>query len=101
MDASVGDTIMLSYGAKNLTNPLVPDHRQIDLKIVKIINEEDLFGKANYNQQRTLFFELDELQQLLANSSQPVLYQLQGRIKEILDPNDIGDRLYECLPESK
>ena len=65
MDASVGDTIQLSYGVQNLSNPLIPDHRQIDLEIVKIIKEMDLYGKANYNKQKTLFFELDVLQQLL------------------------------------
>jgi putative ABC transport system permease protein len=65
MDASVGDTIQLSLGAKNITNPMAPDLRQIDLEVVKIIKERELFGKANYNQQKTLFFELDVLQGLL------------------------------------
>ena len=65
MDASVGDTILISYGAKNLTNPLVPDFKQTNLVIAKIIKETELFGKANYNQQKTLFLELDVLQGLL------------------------------------
>ncbi len=65
MDTSVGDTILISYGAKNLTNPMVPDLHQTEFTIGKILKEEDLFGKANYNQQRTVFFELDVLQQLL------------------------------------
>jgi ABC-type antimicrobial peptide transport system permease subunit len=65
MDTSVGHTIQLSLGARNVTNPLVPDLRQIDLKVVKIIKETDLFGKANYNQQKSLFLELDVLQELL------------------------------------
>jgi putative ABC transport system permease protein len=65
MDASVGDTIQLSYGAKNLSNPQIPDFQQTTLTIRKIIKERDLYGKANYNQQKTVFFELDVLQQLL------------------------------------
>jgi putative ABC transport system permease protein len=65
MDASVGDTLQLSYGVKAPPNTLVPGQRQTDLKIVKIIKETDLFGKANYNKQKTLFFELDVLQQML------------------------------------
>lgn len=65
MDASEGDTILLSFGAKNSSNPLVPDFQQTSLKITKIIKETDLYGKANYNQQKTVFFELDTLQELL------------------------------------
>lgn len=65
MDASVGDTLQLSYGAKNFSDPMVPDLHQIDLEVVKVIKERDLFGKANYNQLRTMFFELNVLQELL------------------------------------
>ena len=39
MDASVGDTILLSYGAKNPANPLIPEIRQTNLTIMKIIKE--------------------------------------------------------------
>jgi putative ABC transport system permease protein len=65
MDASVGDTIQLSYGAKSLTDPLTPDFRQTNLTIMKIIKERDLHGKANFYQQKTVFLELDVLQQML------------------------------------
>jgi hypothetical protein len=41
----------------------------------------------------------EELHQQYAKSSQPVLFHLQRQIKELLDPNDIGDRLYAWLPE--
>jgi putative ABC transport system permease protein len=65
LEASVGHTIQISYGAKNLLNPLIPDLKNINFTIAKIINEEGLYGKANYNQQKTLFFELDTYQELL------------------------------------
>ncbi len=42
----------------------------------------------------------DELNQRYAKSSQPLVFHLQRKIKELLDPNDIGDRLYTTLPES-
>ena len=42
-----------------------------------------------------------ELQQKYAASSQPLLFQFQGKIKKMLDPNDVGDRLYTTLPEKK
>ncbi|MFC1860801.1 hypothetical protein ACFLYL_00770 [Chloroflexota bacterium] len=40
-----------------------------------------------------------QLHQGFARSSQPVVFKLQGKIKEFLDPNDIGDRMYTSLPE--
>ena len=43
----------------------------------------------------------EQLHQQYANSSQPILFHLQRKIKELLDPNDIGDRLYAWLPEPK
>lgn len=41
----------------------------------------------------------EELHQRFAKSNQPLLFHLQRKIKELLDPNDIGDRLYTWLPE--
>ena len=41
----------------------------------------------------------EELHAQYAKSSQPVLFHFQRKIKELLDPNDIGDRLYASLPE--
>jgi glycolate oxidase len=42
----------------------------------------------------------DELHRQYAKASQPLIFHLQRRIKELLDPNDTGDRLYTTLPES-
>jgi len=40
-----------------------------------------------------------ELYQRYSAASQPLIFQLQWQIKQMLDPNDIGDRLYTYLPE--
>jgi glycolate oxidase len=40
----------------------------------------------------------EELYQRFSSASQPLIYQLQWKIKQMLDPNDIGDRLYTYLP---
>jgi putative ABC transport system permease protein len=65
LDAAVGHTVQLSYGAKDPSDPLVPFLMRSNFLITKVINEEDLYGKANYDQQKTVFFELDTLQELL------------------------------------
>jgi putative ABC transport system permease protein len=65
IDASVGHKIQLSYGAKNSLNPFMPELKKENFTIAKIIKEKDLNGKANYNQQKTVFFELETLQSLL------------------------------------
>ncbi len=41
----------------------------------------------------------EQLHQAFSRASQPQIYQVQRKIKEVLDPNDIGDRLYSWLPE--
>ena len=41
----------------------------------------------------------EQLQEQYAASSQPIVFHLQRKIKDMLDPNDIGDRLYSWLPE--
>jgi glycolate oxidase len=43
----------------------------------------------------------EQLHQQYANSSQPIVFHLQRKIKELLDPNDIGDRLYTWLPDKE
>ena len=65
LDASEGDMIGLSYEPKNLINPLEPEPRMTNFTVVKIINEKDLWGKANYNQRKTVFLEMDNLQLML------------------------------------
>jgi putative ABC transport system permease protein len=68
IDASEGDGVSISYSAKNSSNPMGTSIERRDFTVTKIINEEDLFGKANYNQGKTIFFELDSLQLLLNRS---------------------------------
>jgi putative ABC transport system permease protein len=65
LDAKVGHVVQLSYGAKNQTNPLVPELKKGNFTIKKIISERELWGKANYRQQKNVFIELATLQQLL------------------------------------
>ena len=65
IDASEGDMIVLSYGAKNPLDPYKPETKNTSFTITKIIKEEDLYGKANYNQGKTVFFEMDNLQLML------------------------------------
>ena len=43
----------------------------------------------------------EQLHQQYTKSSQPIVFHLQRKIKELLDPNDIGDRMYAWLPEPK
>lgn len=43
----------------------------------------------------------EELYQQYARSNQPISFRLQGKIKQLIDPNDIGDSLYSCLPEPR
>jgi putative ABC transport system permease protein len=81
IDASVGDTIVLSYREKNLAYTDGFKNETRNLTITKIINEKDLWGKANYNQRKTIFFEMDYLQSLLNRS---------GEINHIWISND-GD----------
>ncbi|MBN1190603.1 MAG: FAD-binding oxidoreductase [Dehalococcoidales bacterium] len=40
----------------------------------------------------------EQLHDQFARSSQPLIYHLQREIKQLLDPNDVGDRLYSWLP---
>ncbi|MEE9150677.1 MAG: FtsX-like permease family protein [Thermoplasmata archaeon] len=81
IDASEGDMIVLSYGAKNPQNPLEPELRMTNFTVTKIIEEKELWGKANYNQRKTVFLEMDDLQLMLNRS---------GEINHIWISND-GD----------
>jgi putative ABC transport system permease protein len=65
IDASVGDWVLLSYGAKSPLNPLEPELRITNFTVTKIIDENDLWGKANYNQRSSVFLEMDTLQGML------------------------------------
>ena len=70
IEASVGDRVSLSYGAKNSSSPKGTTTMKENFTVAKIINEEDLYGKANYYQQKTIFFELDILQALLNRTNE-------------------------------
>lgn len=65
IDASVGDWVLLSYGAKSPLNPLEPELRTTNFTVTKIIDEKELWGKANYNQRSSVFLEMDTLQGML------------------------------------
>ncbi|UCE37486.1 MAG: FtsX-like permease family protein [Thermoplasmata archaeon] len=65
IDALEGHVINLSYGARNPLNPFEPELRVTNFTITKIIQEEDLWGKANYNLRKTVFLEIDTLQLML------------------------------------
>jgi putative ABC transport system permease protein len=65
IDASEGDRVIISFSAKNSLSPMGTSIEKENFTVAKIINEKDLFGKANYNQGKTIFFELDSLQLML------------------------------------
>jgi putative ABC transport system permease protein len=65
LEASVGDNIQLSYGARNPSNPFIPELKKTNFTIAKIIDVDELQGKANYRAEKAVFLELDTLQQLL------------------------------------
>jgi len=110
MDASVGDTITISYGIKNPAHAFGTDLGQNNFTIVKIIDVDDLYGKANYNGRKSIFFELDVLQQMLNRPGEinsiwisnkgdykggdTFTNDVRGRIQEELDSavgmNDLG-----------
>lgn len=62
---------------------------------------ENGFPPGKENQYLQVAMTDEELHREFAHSKQPLVYQLQWEIKKVLDPNDVGDRLYEYLPESK
>ncbi len=64
LEASVGDIIQISFGAKSLIDPEYPEFKKENLTVVKIIKEKNLYGKANYNQRSTIFLELDTVQSM-------------------------------------
>ena len=48
LDAKVGHRLKISYGAKNETNPMAFDFKTDNMTVAKILQENDLYGKANY-----------------------------------------------------
>jgi putative ABC transport system permease protein len=81
MDARTGDTVRLSMGVKNATNPFTTDMVKANFTVSKIIQETDLYGKANQGQQKACFLELGRAQRLLDR---------EGQIDFIIISND-GD----------
>ncbi len=65
LDATVGDRIYLSASAKSDTNALMPETVGVNFTLARIIEEKELFGKANYRQYKSVFMELTRAQALL------------------------------------
>ena len=70
IDASQGDSVNISFSAKNSFSPTGTSIEKANFTVAKIIHEEDLYGKANYNQGKTIFFEMDSLQLILKRSGE-------------------------------
>ncbi|UCE74291.1 MAG: ABC transporter permease [Methanomassiliicoccales archaeon] len=64
LDAEVGHTLRVTYGAKNATNPYTLDLKIAELSVAKIIHELELYGKANTNSRAAIFLELDTAQDM-------------------------------------
>ena len=69
------------------------DSRKDEIELGFLAGKEDSYLKMAMTD--------EQLHQQYASSSQPILFHLQRKIKELLDPNDIGDRLYAWLPEQR
>lgn len=81
IDAKVGDSLQLSLGVPNATNPLGTDQVKFNFTVAKIIREKDLYGKADLGETKGLYLELEVAQRL---------FQRQGQINVILISNS-GD----------
>jgi ABC-type lipoprotein release transport system permease subunit len=73
MDASVGDTISISYGVKNPADSHGTTFSQRNFTIEKIIDVDELYGKARYNTRKAVFFELDFLQEMLGYRTREII----------------------------
>jgi putative ABC transport system permease protein len=70
MDARTGDTVRISLGIRNATNPFATDTIKVDFTVARIIHETDLHGKADLGQGKSLFLELGRAQRLLGREGQ-------------------------------
>jgi putative ABC transport system permease protein len=103
MDASVGHELIVSYGARDLTNPMGTTFKQADFTVAKIISERDLNGKAQYLQQKTAFFELDTLQELLNRPGEinKIWISNDGDHREGESPTDkVSGKIQDVLDEA-
>jgi len=64
IEVAVGDVIEISYGARNLTSVYVMDYLRENFTVAKVIDETELYGKANHNGRASVFVELDTAQEM-------------------------------------
>jgi hypothetical protein len=60
-----------------------------------------LGGGGHFGFELFIFYDPADKESVYAMGPQPLVFHLQRRIKELLDPNDIGDRMYTWLPKLK
>jgi putative ABC transport system permease protein len=65
LEARTGDVLTFSYGVKNSTVPGKTDAQKRNFTIAVLFKDKELWGKANFGQAKTAFFELDFVQNLL------------------------------------
>jgi putative ABC transport system permease protein len=70
LDAKQGDTLRVSVGVRNATNPLAMDFVSANFTVAGIIQQEELYGKANFGGAKPLFIELGRAQTLLGRPGQ-------------------------------
>lgn len=70
LEAEAGDTLQVSFGVRNATNPLVSDLVRRNFTVAGIIQQKDLYGKANLGGAKPLFIELSRAQALLGRPGQ-------------------------------
>jgi putative ABC transport system permease protein len=70
LEARTGDTLQVSFGVRNATNPLVSDMVRQNFTVAGIIQQGDLYGKANFGGVKPLFMELSRAQELLGRPGQ-------------------------------
>ena len=70
LEARKGDTLQVSIGFRNATNPLATDIVRANFTVAGIIQENDLYGKANFGTVKPLFIELGRAQALLGRPGQ-------------------------------
>lgn len=70
LDAKIGHEIQLSFAKKDAKQPLGVVLVKTKFTVAEIIDEKEINGKANYNQKKSMFFELDVLQNMLNRSGE-------------------------------
>lgn len=81
LEARPGDVLTVAYGSYMAGGGSGPVQIRLNLTIARLIQEKQLFGRANYEQVKALFMELSTAQEL---------FNLSGKINTILI-SDKGD----------